>query len=74
METQEMVNQLNVIQLSEDKEFLECWNNGTRVYTVHIGGQLKDAVSRAQEWFRKWSGGAARLSKIVAALLAHEAA
>lgn len=47
---------LNTVDLSECGQFIECWHNGTRSYTVYIGGQLTDAIARAQLWFREWSG------------------
>lgn len=61
-----MVN-LGRIHLSDCGNFIDCWHNGTKCYTVHIGGQLHDAVSRAQEWFRKWAGQEAEIGKDVKA-------
>jgi len=45
----------NRLTLSEDGQFVECRNNATLCYTVHIGGQLHDAVARGREYLRKWS-------------------
>lgn len=47
---------MNRILLSDCGQFMECWNNGSRCYTVHIGGQFADALGRAREYFRKWGG------------------
>ena len=49
------VSPLNVLHLSGDGLFVECWQNGTRAFTIHIGGQLANAVDRGQEWFELWT-------------------
>jgi hypothetical protein len=60
---------MNRIHLSDCGNFVECWHNGTKSYTVHIGGQLHDAVGRAREWFRKWAGAEPEVGKDLKARL-----
>lgn len=65
----EETHPLNSLDLSTDRRHVECWHNGERCYTVHIGGQMHDAVARGQEWFRKHSGGPGSLSKALEAAM-----
>ena len=47
---------MNRITLSTDLKFVECWNNGNRIYFVPVRSSLHDSVGIARDYLRKWSG------------------
>lgn len=50
---------MNRITLSNCGNFVELWNNGTRIYTVHIrAGRngIRNAMESACEYVRQWAG------------------
>ena len=47
---------MNRIRLSECQQFVDLWHNGKRILSVHIGGRLHEAVGKAREYIRQWTG------------------
>lgn len=45
------------------RQFVEVWNNGNRIRTHFIGGDLPKAVADAQAYVTEWTGSPAELSK-----------
>ncbi len=54
---------MNVIELSQDERFVECWHNGVVIRHIPTKGHLHDTVSEAREYLRKWTGEEPILSK-----------
>jgi hypothetical protein len=58
---------INAIHLSTCGQFVECWNNGSKVQSIYIGGQdsgnYRAAVAVGQKYFRDWTGCDASVSR-----------
>ena len=54
---------MNVIELSTDERFVECWHNGTVVQRFPTVGRLHETVYDATQYLRKWTGLEPTLSK-----------
>ncbi len=54
---------MNVIDLSQDERFVECWHNGSVIHRLSTVGRLHKTVGEARDYLFKWSGQEPILSK-----------